>query len=72
MKIKNNLASLRASYFIEYLKTRGGPSKPPEPNLDLPLILSECLVEAFCILRGVLKCTKIRMSLQLDNASLGF
>ena len=37
----NNLASLRANYFIfiGYLKTRGGgPSEPPEPHLDLPLI----------------------------------
>ena len=34
--------------------------------------LSECLVEAFCILRGVLKCTTIHMSLQLDDASIGF
>ena len=35
-------------------------------------VLSECLAEAFCILRVVLKCTKICMSLQLDNASIGF
>ena len=34
--------------------------------------LSECLVEAFCMLRGVLKGTKIRMNLQLDDASIGF
>ena len=34
--------------------------------------LSECLVEVFCILRGVLKGTKIRMNLQLDDASIGF
>ena len=34
--------------------------------------LSECLAEAFCIHRGVLKCTKIRMSLQLDDANIGF
>ena len=34
--------------------------------------LSECLAEAFCILRGVLKCTKIHMSLQLDDASIRF
>ena len=68
------MASLRASYFIGYLKTRGGGSQQtPEPHLDLPLILSECLAEAFCILRGVLKYeyTKILMSLQLDNASIG-
>ena len=35
-------------------------------------VLSECLVEAFCILRGVLKCNEICMSLQLDDASTGF
>ena len=34
--------------------------------------LSECLAEAFCILRGILKCTKICMSLQLDDAGIGF
>ena len=34
--------------------------------------LSECLAEAFCILRGVLKCMIIRMSLQLDDESIGF
>ena len=34
--------------------------------------LSECLADALCILRGVLKCTKIRMSLQLGDASIGF
>ena len=33
--------------------------------------LSESLAEAFCILRGVLKCTKIRTSQQLDDASIG-
>ena len=34
--------------------------------------LSECTAEAFHILRGVLKCTKIRMSLQPDDGSIGF
>ena len=36
-------------------------------------VLSElCLVEAFCIPRGVLKCNEICMSIQLDDASTGF
>ena len=34
--------------------------------------MSECLAEAFYILRGVLKHMKICMSLQLDDASIGF
>ena len=34
--------------------------------------LSKCVAEAFLILRGILKCTRISMSLQLDDASIGF
>ena len=34
--------------------------------------LSECLAEAFCILRGVLKCMKKTHEPKLDDASVGF